>query len=280
MTKATGMKTDHIEYLLSKKYEDSQFFFMTQVKNGRSFNSDGLLILDGLAIAKSWSHPKMIWFEIKVSRWDFLQDNKWVHYQKYVNEFYFVCPEWLIQKEELPDNVWLMYCKEDSTRIVKKPKFMPNSPDKEMLLYIIYNRLKSVKRPEPKKYRTNIENWMEDKIRTRELGLRFKNKLVTKLEEQEQAIERLDRENKEQTHKLDIIEKALQEAWFNKKYRQNSRDYTDFINWLSRAAKRGVPDNAISLLDNIIWQTHNLKSYAESLKTYIAPPIEETQIQS
>ena len=68
----------------------------------------GLLKFDGLAITKSYTKPNIIGYEIKVSRNDFLQDNKWHLYLQYCNEFYFVVPKGLVKKEELPDHVGLM----------------------------------------------------------------------------------------------------------------------------------------------------------------------------
>lgn len=68
----------------------------------------GLLKFDGLAITKSYTKPNIIGYEIKVSRNDFLQDNKWHLYLQYCNEFYFVVPKGLVKKEELPDHVGLI----------------------------------------------------------------------------------------------------------------------------------------------------------------------------
>ncbi len=47
-------------------------------------------------------------YEIKISRADFLSDKKWESYLKYCTWFYFVAPEGIIKKEELPEKVGLM----------------------------------------------------------------------------------------------------------------------------------------------------------------------------
>lgn len=47
-------------------------------------------------------------YEIKISRADFLADKKWQEYLKYCTFFYFIAPEGIIKKEELPENVGLI----------------------------------------------------------------------------------------------------------------------------------------------------------------------------
>jgi hypothetical protein len=54
-------------------------------------------------------NDKYVGFEVKVNRSDFLQDDKWEHYLQMCTHFYFVCPKGLIAKEELPDEIGLIY---------------------------------------------------------------------------------------------------------------------------------------------------------------------------
>lgn len=56
----------------------------------------------------SWSKPLTTIYEIKVSRQDFLRDDKWVNYLPYCNVFYFATPPGLIDKRELPEGVGLV----------------------------------------------------------------------------------------------------------------------------------------------------------------------------
>lgn len=48
-------------------------------------------------------------YEIKVSRQDFQNDNKWREYLGYCDYFYFVCPADMIKPEELEPNIGLIY---------------------------------------------------------------------------------------------------------------------------------------------------------------------------
>lgn len=53
---------------------------------------------------------RMIWiFEFKSSRGDFTSDKKWQHYLRYCHIFTFVCPYGVIQKEELPKGIGLLW---------------------------------------------------------------------------------------------------------------------------------------------------------------------------
>jgi len=81
--------------------------FIEEVKNGRSWGSN-LRIMDAWALKLSWSPVATIGYEIKVSRQDFLQDNKWPNYLKLCHQLYFVAPKGLIAKEELPPEVGLL----------------------------------------------------------------------------------------------------------------------------------------------------------------------------
>ena len=209
------MHTSFIENALALEYANWQYFFMTQVKNGATFSSSDLLILDGVAVSKSWVKQRIVGYEIKVSRWDFLQDKKRPYYMQYVNDFYFICPADMIKKEEMAENVWLKYVYEDgSIKTIKKAKFMNNPPCVDMLWYIIMSKLTSeVWR---RGYRGDIEKFIEEKWSARDLGRRFSSKLINKLQKLEQEIiikEESLKEYDETLLKLDNYFKQLQTDW-------------------------------------------------------------------
>lgn len=55
-------------------------------------------------------HKRMVrGYEIKVSRADFLQDKKWKSYAEFCNLLYMVCPEGLIQPEEIESPYGLIW---------------------------------------------------------------------------------------------------------------------------------------------------------------------------
>lgn len=81
-----------IKLALRDTHDNRNTYFVTECKTCSTYFPDpqGLLIFDGLAITKSYTKPCIIGYEIKVSRSDFLGDNKWHLYLQYCNEFFFV----------------------------------------------------------------------------------------------------------------------------------------------------------------------------------------------
>ena len=71
-----NVQSRHIERALAKKHGNREFF-ITQCKTGAT--GEGMMQFDGLAIHKSWAHPCIIGYEIKVSRSDFLRDAKYTN---------------------------------------------------------------------------------------------------------------------------------------------------------------------------------------------------------
>lgn len=117
--------------------------FLTNVKNGRSWDSDNLLIMDALAIRRSWKKPCFTGYEIKVDRSDFLRDQKWPGYLKFCHEFYFVCPAGLIQPEELPNEVGLIYYNIEKDCLLTKRKALYRQVEipADLLMYLVMNRI-------------------------------------------------------------------------------------------------------------------------------------------
>jgi hypothetical protein len=88
--------------LLAEKH--SSDVFIRECKDGPSVNNSHCR-LDAWAMKRSWSSPCTYGYEVKVSRQDFLKDDKWRNYLPYCNEFYFAATKGLIQLEELPEGI-------------------------------------------------------------------------------------------------------------------------------------------------------------------------------
>lgn len=134
-----------IKAALAQRYGNNQDeYFLTEVKNGATHVGRGRLkIFDALSIRRSYSTPRISGFEIKVSRSDFLGDNKWPDYLPYCHEFSFVCPDGLIKPEELDNAVGLIYYKPEtrSLRTIRKAQYRLVEFNPQLLLYIIFSRL-------------------------------------------------------------------------------------------------------------------------------------------
>lgn len=56
--------------------------------------------MDGLSITRRWDRIVVCAFEVKVSRSDFLRDEKWSEYLPWCNRFYFATPKGLLNDDE------------------------------------------------------------------------------------------------------------------------------------------------------------------------------------
>ena len=93
-----------IQLLAEKHHKD---VFVPECKNGPTWTASHSRI-DAWAMKKSWAHPLVIGYEVKVSRSDFFGDTKWRNYLPMCNELYFVTPHGMINKSDVPDGCgWL-----------------------------------------------------------------------------------------------------------------------------------------------------------------------------
>jgi hypothetical protein len=127
--------------------------------------------MDAWAMTKSWRHPYVAGYEIKVGRSDFLKDNKWIKYLDHCNSFYFVCPLKLIDPTELPEEAGLIYVTKNGKRLYTKKKApyrnikIPRDTYKRILMsHKISKENRSIDN------QTYWTNWLEDKNAKRKLG--------------------------------------------------------------------------------------------------------------
>lgn len=79
-----------------------------ECKDGPTQSVSSYLRMDAWVMEKKWRSPRVIAYEIKVSRSDFINDTKWRDYLPYCNEFYFVAPKNMIEASELPPEAGLL----------------------------------------------------------------------------------------------------------------------------------------------------------------------------
>lgn len=108
-----------LKIALAKKHRTE--FFLTEVKNGPTMYG-GHLQFDAVAIYKSWAHPKIVGYEIKVSRSDFLKDNKYSLYLPYFHEFYFITPTGLVQRQEVENDIGLIWYNPEKGSLTTKKR--------------------------------------------------------------------------------------------------------------------------------------------------------------
>lgn len=111
--------TASILALLQNRHSDD--VFVAECKDGPTHGGSHRR-LDGWAMKRSWVNPCVIGYEIKVSRANFLSDEKWQDYLPMCNQLYFVCPWGLIQPPEVPAEVGLLWASKTGTRLYSKAK--------------------------------------------------------------------------------------------------------------------------------------------------------------
>ncbi len=116
------MTSDHILKLLRAKH--SEDVFVSQCKDGPSQSVGSFGQIDAWVMPRSWSHPHLSGYEIKVSRQDFIGDEKWRKYLPMCNYLYFAAPPGIIGKDELPPEVGLYEVSTGGARIFLKKKAM------------------------------------------------------------------------------------------------------------------------------------------------------------
>lgn len=218
-----------IKSLLIDKHKED--IIVTECKMG----SAGSRILDAWVMKKTWSPKTTIGYEIKVYRGDFLQDDKWTDYLDTCHQFYFVCPWGLIQKEEIPQDVGLMWCSKNGSRLYTKRKSVHRKEDvdNDLLFYILMNRVKITKsnfgysqyRQNERKY---WELWLKHKNIDGEFG-RMVSKSIRqtvqdKINEVERENQKLNRENQDLQdikNQLKELKEAGIEAWTLKNVLKN-----------------------------------------------------------
>lgn len=189
-------------------------YFITECKTCSTYFPDpqGMLKFDGLAVTRSYTYPCITGYEIKVSRSDFLGDNKWHLYLQYCNEFYFVVPVGLIAKDEIPENVGLIYYYPETRKLLKKRKAVYRKIDEPVGVYkyIIYSRLDQDRIPFYEDRAEYAKDYIADQSEKRKIGRAFGSKMAKDLRDCQERLERLENveSQMEQFHQIEkILEK-------------------------------------------------------------------------
>ncbi len=160
-------------------------FFISECKTDSTYfaGPQGLLIFDGLAVTRSYTSPCITGYEIKVSRSDFQRDNKYHLYLQYCNEFYFVVPAGLLKKEEIPDDMGLIYYYPETGKLMKKKRALYRKIEEPVGVYkyIIYSRLEPDRTPFYEEKADYAKAYLEDKADKQAVGRRLGSKMAAEL---------------------------------------------------------------------------------------------------
>lgn len=181
-----------LNLLLQKHSKD---LCIPECKTGGTWGMGKLYIMDLWVMRRSWTKPNIYCYEIKISRNDFLQDNKWNEYLKYCSDFYFVSPPGIIQTNELPPEVGLIETSKNCKKLFTKKKAvsrikneLPNTVFKYVLMW------RSIQKTEQEinSTKTYWKEWIKNKKIDNKFG-HFVSKNIRKIIEEN--INKVKKEN-------------------------------------------------------------------------------------
>ncbi len=177
------ISTVDIQNALLRKHERD--FCIFEVTTGRNLSGR----IDCIVMKMSWAHPRLDAYEIKSSRRDFLNDEKWMKYLPYCNYFSFICPSGLIQKEEVSEGVGLYWVTGKSRKIMQKKKpVYRDTVDPLIYKRIIMSKLRTDRYPFHSSKAEYFRDWLEHKKSNRELGYQVRTRLVKEVIELEEKV--------------------------------------------------------------------------------------------
>lgn len=170
--------------------------------------------IDLWAMSRSWARPRIYGYEIKVSRQDFLRDDKWQAYLPMCTDLYFACPHGLIQPEELPSEVGLLWMPKSGTRFTTKRKaaWRQIDPPWRTFKYILMSRTIIGNPGFGDDTRSALDywrHWLTLKEENRELGHRVGRGIRKALDAQVHRVEAENRVLKTQIKNLEAVAQML-----------------------------------------------------------------------
>lgn len=130
--------------------------------------------IDAWAMLRSWVNPWTYVYEIKVSRADFLADNKMHFYLPYANYAYVVCVKGICEPDELPAGFGLLVASKNLRRLhtVRKAPHREVEIPEEFWRYVAMTRVAPcyVRRPHHIDRKEQWEGWLELTKEKKSLG--------------------------------------------------------------------------------------------------------------
>ena len=204
--KANVTASDIVNVLMSTRHADD--LCVPECKDGPSQGCRHRRF-DLWVMKRSYSNPCCIGYEVKVSRGDFLHDEKWKDYLPLCNQLFFVCPWGMIQPSEVPANVGLLWVSKNiKTAYIKaKAEHREIEAPIGLMTYILMSRAKIVA-PNANNAidRTAyLRHWLNSESELKDLGYGVANRIRM----QSEAIKR---ENKKLTAKIETLE-SVRSFW-------------------------------------------------------------------
>lgn len=275
--KSESMSAAHILNSLAKIHE--QDVFVPECKDGSSWG--GHFRLDAWTMNKSWSNLRFTGYEIKVNRRDYKQDDKWQAYLPLCNQFFFVCPNRMLEPSEIPEGVGLKYCHPSGhITVAKKAGFRECNPPQELFAYLLMCRTRIVSTTyggssngDPEHKLEKYRRWIKEKEESRDIGQVIKYSVA-------RQIDTVRQENKSLRSRLEFIERAekvLREMGIYKNF-YDSDDQERRIREQALKFIQAVPDTLKQELRTIIHAAQLAVGQIEDQESKLKPPVDRQTV--
>lgn len=257
--KATLTARDLLELLATRHSAD---VFVPECKNGPS-SCVTHLRLDALALKRSWSRAAVHGYEIKVSRADFLSDNKWPAYLPYCNQLWFVCPSKLIAPSEVGDSAGLLWASANGARLYSKKK----APYRDVVIpedlwrYILICRaqISDHEITDGQDSAVRWARWLETREYTRALGRRCGRAIREVIAEKIDAVETENDRLKDQVEDLADVRQTLKDLGVSRPSAWKVRDRVEEL-------RRAVPEELDAALRTAIVRLQEMETLLAEIK--------------
>lgn len=254
------MTSDGVLRLLASRHSGD--VFVSECKDGPTWNNNHLR-LDAWAMNRSWQNLKMTGYEIKVSRSDFFQDDKWRGYLPLCHELYFAAPKGVIQINELPAEAGLMEVAGTGTRMMirKKAPYRDIELPAQLMVYLLMCRTRICKDFGAIEASASWRAWLEDKQENKRLGYEVSRKIRERAIKLETENARLIQQNRNFDNIKQIVEKMGMRV-------DNAHEWTfkSRIKELEQVIPKEVEDA-------MQWLKRNLDSAIQTIKAYKQPGV-------
>lgn len=253
-----------VEKLLAGKH--SEDIFVPECKIGQSWTSRSCRRFDAWVMKRSYSPFCCLGYEIKVSRRDFVQDEKMVEYLPYCHQFYIVAPAGVAEKDEIPEEAGLIRVSKNGKKLytVKKAPFRKVDIPDSIFKYIIMSRCKVTNwshqytKPREEIYR----EFLEGKLTRQRTGYLVSRRVS-------EMVKRYEYERDDALRKLSSMEEA------KKAYEDAGLPFSELNRFNMRrniqAALSGVPEGLMDTIEVLESGLSNLKEHMVKMEKTFKP---------
>lgn len=270
------MTSDEILDRLAAKH--AKDVFVPECKDGPTWTGSHLR-LDAWVMPRSWSKYHTTGYEIKVSRSDFLRDQKMADYMPLCNIFFVVAPAGVVQSfDELPEGAGLMIASPKHRKLIVKKKAQQREIDDPVFLYryILMTRAAIRKHVysslEPEANERFWRDWLEHRVISRDLGHRVSRTLREEINHKIVETERESKRVSDENERYAEIRQLLDELGISTRYHFRSAVAAKLA-----AYKAGFPEEVRLGLENAKESAARLQELVQRIEDALARELNENK---